>query len=143
MARAEELVLAVLPVIRAAEVGALGAEGDDGIVGLLDHPGGALLAEHFPAIDAVAPEGHLDRGVGDELGDVAGLHPFVFVAGFGWEEEVNEGGQAEGGADDGPQTVDGADVETTARGALNFAFDYRGHVLTLRRRTPGSCRSIV
>src|SRR4051812_3260526 len=88
VARAEKLVLALLPVIRAPQVSTLGSERDDGVVGVLDHPRGALFADDLPAVDAIAAEGHFNRGVRRDLGDIARLDPFVFLACFWWEQEI-------------------------------------------------------
>ena len=95
---AEELVLFVLPVVGASEMGALGPVGDDGVVGLFDDPGRALLADDLPAVDASAAEGELDRVAGDELGDVAGLGPHLILADARRQEQVDERREAERGA---------------------------------------------
>jgi len=82
MARAEELVLAFLPVVRASEMGALRSERHDRVVGLLHDPGGALLAVDLPTVDAVAPERQLDGRVRRQLRDIARVDPLVLLADF-------------------------------------------------------------
>src|ERR1700692_2197758 len=56
MTGAQEGVGRGVAMISTSQVGAVGGESDHLAVGLLDHPGRRLLANHFPAIHAVALE---------------------------------------------------------------------------------------
>ena len=90
MAGAQEFVLAVFPVVGAAEMGALGAEGDDAVVGVFDDPGRALLAEDLPAVDAIPAEHHLDRRVHGQLRDVADIGPIVGRLRLRGEKQIDQ-----------------------------------------------------
>ena len=81
---------------------ALRSESDHFAAVELHGPGGALLTEKTPAVDAVAAEDHLHRRLGDHLGDVAGFGPVLFLAQLGREEQVDGGGNRKRGADGRP-----------------------------------------
>ena len=64
MARAEELILGLIPVVGAPQVGTLRAEGYQGIVRCFTTQAVAFSLIDFPAVHAIAAEGHLHRGIG-------------------------------------------------------------------------------
>src|SRR2546423_878879 len=102
MTGTEELLLGVVPVVGASEMSTLRRECDHLAVIELHGPGGALLTEDAPAIDAIAAEDHLDRRVWNHLGDVARLGQFVLLAKLGREEEIDGSGNGESSADGRP-----------------------------------------
>src|SRR5579862_5239503 len=139
MAGAKEFAAAVVPVVGAAEVGALRPEGSHGIIGVLHHPGGRFLAGDFPAVDAVAAESEFGGRIDGKLGEVAGVDPFVSLSELRGQEEISEPGDTQGGGDDCPDGVYGADVEPASGDGLGR---WR-HGIIVYRRARGLCQEDV
>src|SRR4029434_1885845 len=98
----------------------------------LDHPGGALFADHFPPVNAGSPESHLHRRVRRDAPHVADLDPLVALFHFGWKKQIHQGGQTERGRDHCPKSIDGDYKEIAAAGA--FAFGWWDHLHVPHRK---------
>jgi hypothetical protein len=90
MARARELVAGSLKMVSATEVRALGAEGDNLVIGLFDDPCGFFLGDEFPPIEAAVLEVHFDGGAWSQLADIAGIDPPGLFAGARRYEEIQK-----------------------------------------------------
>src|SRR5437667_11405972 len=83
-------------------------------IGELNHPGGALLADDSPAIHAVPAERDLQRSLWTELRNISCLHKIVLTAEPGWDQQIADRGQPEGGDNHGPDAVNGYGAETAS-----------------------------
>src|SRR6266550_3860545 len=83
VARTHEVLAAVVPMVGASEMGALGREGDRLIVRGLQDPRRSFLAADLPAIHLVDPERDLLRSALGKLCHVRRINPLIALFGAG------------------------------------------------------------
>src|SRR5438067_5106051 len=96
VAGTHELVAGGFPVVGAAQMRALRAEGHDLVIRLFDHPRGFLFRNEFPPIEAAFLEIHLDGRSGSQLADVAGIDPARLLARARGHKKIQGGWNREG-----------------------------------------------
>src|SRR5258708_31421233 len=111
MARANEFVVAGVPVIGTAQVRTLRSEGRHGSLLRLHHSSAALLAEHTPAIDSDSPDKQLHWSVGRKLRNIAGVDPVLTPSQFRRCKQIQHPAPTKHSCDDAPYQVNDSDVE--------------------------------
>src|SRR5579883_1509336 len=101
VARADELMRAVIPVVGAPEVGARRVEGDNIVIVCLHQPRGRLFRDLFPAVHTFAVIQHLFRLTDLQLADVADLGKAVLISVLRPDEQISSRRKGYGGGDDG------------------------------------------
>jgi len=118
MAGAEELLLLLVPTVGAAEVRAVGIEGDHFAFSEPHHPGGGFLAGHLPAVQAIPAKDYLFGDAQGDLPEIGRLDPLFLAPRARGKQQVNARGQGQGGADQRPQPVDAGEKERAALGGF-------------------------
>lgn len=111
MAGADKLLRLFLPVVGAAEVGALGAVGNHFFVGSFHNPRGPLLGCDPPAVNATLLEAEFHRGTGCEVRNITGIHEGLLPFPPAGDKEICECGEGEGRRQDCIEGKDGLGIE--------------------------------